>query len=338
MKKLAVYGIGSPLMDILVNIKSEELSKLKLNKGIMHIINGKKREELLSFIENKDKNLICGGDTPNTIIALANLGMPTALSGRIGNDEYGNHYRKKLKELKIISNLKEGTLPTGTSIILISEDSERTMGTYLGVCQHFNEEDIDKELISNSKYIHFTGYMWGADAQKRAVMKAIKIAKANSTGVIFDVADPFIVKNNKEDLIKLIKENVDIVFANKEESRILLDIENPEEAINKLSKLCNIAVVKIGSEGALIKQKNEQTIFIPSRRVNVIDTTGAGDNFAAGFIYGLCNNMSLQESGIFASYLASHIVSNVGAQLSEKTKKEILLNIKKGSWNYIRGG
>src|SRR3989344_1481687 len=270
MKELAVYGIGSPLMDILVNVKSEELSELNLNKGVMHLLDERKREELISFIANRDKKLTCGGDTPNTIIALANLGIPTALSGRIGKDEYGDHYKKKLEELKIISNLKEGNLPTGTSIILISEDSERTMCTHLGACQNFNKEDINEKLISNSKYIHFTGYMWGTDAQKEAVMKAIKIAKANSTKVIFDVADPFVVKNNKEDLIKLIKENVDIVFANKEESRLLLDTEDPEEAINKLSKLCKIAVIKIGSKGALVKNKNEIVIFIPSRKVNAI--------------------------------------------------------------------
>ncbi len=336
MKKIGVYGIGNPLMDILVNMNTEELRKLNLNKGVMHLVDEKRRKEILDYIEPKEKVFISGGDVPNTITALATLGIPAILSGKIGEDNFGGIYEKQLKESNVISDLKKGKLPTGSSIISISEDAERTMNTYLGACQHYNENDINEDLLKNSQYLYFTGYMWDTKSQKDSILKAIKIAKSNSIKVVFDVADPFAVKRNKEEFINLIKTCVNIVFANEEESKILLDKETPEEAIIKLSEICDIAVVKMGSQGALIKQK-EETIKIPINKVAAIDSTGAGDTFAAGFIYGLYNHFSLEESGIFASYLASQMVTIKGARFSEELKRDILSTIKNNNWNYIRG-
>lgn len=336
MEKIGVYGLGNPLIDVLVDISSQELSNLNLKKGIMHLIDEEKRTELLESIKEKEKKFICGGSAPNTIISLAMLGVPTYLSGKIGEDEFGNIYEEQLKKHNVQFNLQKTIHPTGSSIILISEDTERTMNTYLGASQHLSKLDLDEEKIKNSEYLYFTGYLWNTDSQKETVLNAINLAKENSTKIIFDVADPFVVQNNKEDFLNLIKNHANIVFANEEESKILLDIQEPKEAILKLSELCDIAVIKLGSKGSLIKEKDNDLIEIKSNKVEAVDTTGAGDTFAAGFIYGLYNQFPLRDTGIFSSYLASQIVTCKGAQFEETKKEEVLSKISQNNWNYLK--
>jgi sugar/nucleoside kinase (ribokinase family) len=334
--EMKVYGIGSPLIDILVDVTEEDIKNLGLDKGVMHLINEQKRHELLEFLDSKKKRYSCGGDCPNTIITLSNLGVSAGFGGRLGSGAFGKIYSDEFKKHNLICDLKNSSdLPTGSSIILITPDHERTMNTYLGNCRNFCVEDLEEENIKKAEYLYFTCYLWDTDCQKQAAKRAIEIAESNNIKIIFDVADPFAVKRYKSDFLRIIKEHAYLVFANKEESKILFDTDNPEIAINKMSELCAVSVVKTGSEGSLVKRYGEDIIKIPIHKVQAVDTTGAGDIYAAGFIYGLVNDFDLRRSGVFASFLASQIVSQKGAQFSEGTQKEILAHLKRGSWEFI---
>ena len=334
---LDVYGIGNPLIDILADVTEKELVELDLHKGTMHLISKDRRSEILKFIGTREKVYSCGGSCPNTMIALSAFGIKAALAGKIGNDSFGKIYEKQIAEHNIESELRYGDGATGSSIILVTPDTERTMSTYLGINKQFSKTDIDVTVIELTKYFYFTGYMWDTDLQKESILKALETAENTGTKIIFDVADPFAVNRNRDEFLTLIKDHVDIVFANREEAKILFDTEDPAKNVEKLSELCSIAIVKNGHNGSLIKTETE-LYKIPVNEVAAVDTTGAGDMYAAGFIYGLCNGFSIEDSGICASYMASGIVTTRGAQFTLEEQNRIRADLLSGTWNFTKKG
>jgi sugar/nucleoside kinase (ribokinase family) len=258
------------------------------------------------------------------MIALAAFGARTALAGKIGTDELGRIYNDRLSAHGVSSNLKTHDGPTGTSIIMVTPDSERTMNTHLGTCQHFTKEDVDYAAIEKARFFHFTGYMWDTDPQKEAVLAGIEKAKAQGTTVVFDVADPFAAERNQEKFVELIRDHVDIVFANAREAELLLDISDPKEAAQELGKHVRYAIVKAGADGSYVTEPGEPIRHIPAAPAeNIVDTTGAGDVYAAGFLFGLVRGCTAADSGAFAAYVASKIIQQVGAQFDEDSSAEI---------------
>lgn len=324
MADVDVYGIGNPLIDVLVNTSEDELSDFGLAKGTMHLIDPARGEELLASLTQKEKRYSCGGSCPNTMIALAAFGAQTALAGKIGTDDLGKIYDDRLSAHGVKSNLKTHEGPTGTSIIMVTPDSERTMNTHLGTCQHFTKDDVDYDAIEKARFFHFTGYMWDTEPQKEAVVAGIEKAKANGTTVVFDVADPFAAERNRDEFVQLIREHVDIVFANAREAELLLEISDPKEAAQELGKHVQFAIVKAGADGSFEKEQGEPIRHIPAAPAeNIVDTTGAGDVYAAGFLFGLIKDCSAADAGAFAAYVASKIIQQVGAQFDENTSAEI---------------
>jgi len=316
--KIDVSGLGNPLVDILVYIDDDFLLENKLTKGIMHLIEKNKKEYLLDKIKDKKYEISIGGSCPNTIATLSMLGLKTALTGKIGQDRFGSIFEQKTIEINVISYLIKDKGDTGTSTILITPDKERTMNTYLGVCREYKKKDLPTEMVEKSSFFHFTGFMWDTENQKQATRYAIDIAKRSGVMVVFDVADPFAVNRNREDFLRLIKDDVDIVFANAQESRILTGV-NIEKGIRKLGAICNIAVIKNGEKDTYISNYGN-IISVPSFKCNVLDTTGAGDNFSAGFIYGLIKGYSLDMCGKIASFVAAKTVEKIGAKAPENLK------------------
>ncbi len=313
--ELSVYGIGNPLIDIVVQVTEVELASLGLHKGTMHLIGEERRSELLAFIDGKKITYECGGSAPNTLVTLALFGEKVMLAGKVGRDEYGELYARRLADLSIEGELACCEAPTGTSIILVTPDSERTMNTYLGANRRFSPEDVAEDAVRESDYLYFAGYMWDTENQKNGVMKAIAAAEEAGVQVVFDLADPFAVSRNREAFLRLVREHADIVFANGEEARILFDNYDPGECAKSLGGLCSISVVKDGARGSYVFNEDRLS-HIPVRPVRALDSTGAGDTYSAGFILGLLRGLSHPEAARLASHLAGKVIRKHGAQLS----------------------
>ncbi len=321
---LRVYGVGNPLIDIITNIDEKKLERLGIHKGAMHLIDINRRKDLLKIIDTMEVEYSCGGSCPNTILTLAALGIETTLAGKVGDDDFGKIYKKQVKEHKVHDEIVVCDEPTGSSIIFITEDSERTMNTFLGANRFYQKEDIIRESIIDSDFFHFTGYMYDTPSQKEAIHIALEIAKEHNTKITFDIADVFAVGRNREGFLALIEEYADVVFANSEEARIIFDHYDPYECCKSMGKLCTTAIVKNGKLGSFISHKKELYNIPVQGPSTPLDTTGAGDIYAAGFLYGLCNHLDIRQSGYIASYLAGEIIQQRGAQFS----KEKALSIK----------
>ncbi|NLZ77324.1 MAG: adenosine kinase [Spirochaetales bacterium] len=328
-----VYGIGNPLIDIIIDARDEDIARLGIHKGTMALIDEERREELLELAEGREISYSCGGSCPNTIIALASLGVETTLAGKLGADSYATIYRERLAAFGVRDELvSTDRQKTGSTIILISEDSERSMNTFLGANRLYAEDDVSEESVKNADIFHFTGYMWDTTSQRRAIERALAIAKEHGTTVSFDVADPFAVGRYHKAFLRLIEESCDIVFANREEARILFDNYDPYECCRSMGKLCRIAIVKDGNKGSFIAHEGTIIKIPPKGTPDPVDTTGAGDVYAAGFLYAQTKGMNIESSGTIASILAGEIVTQRGAQFGEEKAKELRILLEHGGW------
>lgn len=321
---MAVYGIGNPLIDYLCFIRDEDIAALGLHKGTMNLIDQDKRQEILAYIKDKDIRYSCGGSCPNTMVTLKSLGVSTTLAGGIGCDEHGRMYSRRLEELGVGNDLVENQAPTGTSIILVTEDRERTMCTYLGANRFFDSLDVKLENARKADIFYFTGYMWDTEPQKRAIRSVLDIKKECSFKVAFDIADPFAVGRYRQTFLDIITGYADIVFANSEEARNLIDNYDAYECCKSLGKLCRTAVVKNGKKGSYVSHDGRIHQIPLYGTSNPVDTTGAGDTYAAGFLYGIEKGFGIEDSARIASFLAGEIISQLGAQFSKEKTEELI--------------
>jgi sugar/nucleoside kinase (ribokinase family) len=245
------------------------------------------------------------------MIGIAQLGGRTAFSGKIGRDEHGKIYREKLEDLGVSARLGEGDGSTGSSLILVSDDGCRTMNTYLGMGQELQVPDIDPEVIKVSKYLYLTGYLWDTESQKKAVRAALDEAKRVETKVALSLSDPFCVKRHKEDFKSLLQGYASMVFCNQEEAFTLLETDVTQEAVDIMSKWTETVVLTLGANGAIISHLG-QTYYIDPFPIRVEDTTGAGDAFAAGFLFGMTHEFSPLDSGRIGAVLAGAVIEQTG--------------------------
>lgn len=326
MNEPLIYGIGNPLIDIIINAKDKDLNNLGLDKGVMHLVEEKRQKEILSYFSELIPIYHPGGSAPNTLLACSAFGINSLITGKIGNDKFGEIYIKQAKRFGVIPALVQGDGPTGSSIIIVTPDGERTMNTHLGMCQRFSKDDLDIEKLSRSRFLYFTGYMWDTDSQKTAIKTAINFAKKNKIKIIFDVADPFVVKRNQEEFLQIIEKDIDIVFANKSELEILFNTEDYNISSSMLGKIVNTAGIKLGKKGSIVVENNTQTI-LPPRPIIAKDSTGAGDMYAAGFISSLCMGLGPIEAGKIGGFVAEEIIQQTGAQLNLNKIKELSLTL-----------
>jgi len=330
--KPTVYGIGNPLIDLNYRVKDTDISALGLTKGIMHLLDDKQRETVLKALGSEPLAFAAGGDTPNVMVNLALLGTSSAFSGKVGDDDFGLRYETRLSECGVTSGLSFGKGTTGSSIIMVHPDGERTMGTYLGMCRAFEPKDVSRPFIMQSEALFFSGYLWDTPSQKDAIQLALSTARGVHHLIIFDAADPFAVNRYRDDFLMLLDQHVDIAFANADEARGLFGSDNLETCARSLAKIVPCGAVKLGAEGAWVFL-NGELAKVPSFAVDkVVDTTGAGDSFAAGFIHGLLSRAkkpdgsfkSLHEltiddaifAGRTAAFVAAIIIGRTGPQLT----------------------
>lgn len=318
--KYDIYGIGNPIIDITIKATDEDLQKLSLDKGTMHLIDENRRSEILHYFSDEKRITYPAGSCPNTIMGAARLGANALLNGKVGIDESGTDYDKKIIEQGVISLIKKQEGTTGTSIILVTPDSQRTMNTFLGNCRKFSKQDIDADKLINSKYLYFTGYMWDTDSQKEACEHAMRLAKENDVEVVFNLADPNLVLRNKEELLKYIP-LIDILLCNEEEAFALTGNKD-EEAIRMIYKTGQTAIITLGENGSIIMCK-EEICRVSAFKVIPIDSTGAGDMFAAGLLFGLTQGYPIQKAATLGSFLASRIVIQNGTKINDSVLNEV---------------
>ncbi|MBW2989681.1 adenosine kinase [Candidatus Woesearchaeota archaeon] len=320
-----VVSIGNPLMDILIETEESFLKELGMVKGNMHLLDEKGIEEVEKKLDKNNIKLAPGGSEANTLSALSMLGHKTVYFGKVGMDSLGEEYHNKLIENGVMSRIIKVDGMTGRAVTFITPDSERTFATHLGVSTLLEDNEINEADIIEARFLHLTGYVLDGEKTRNAAMMAMEIAKNNNVSICLDLADPNIIKRNQGLLKSIIMDYADIVIANELEAESFTG-KKAKEAVDELSKMADIAVVKLGKEGSLIKSRGS-LIEVKGFDANAVDTTGAGDIYTAGFLYGLLNDLSLETSGKIASFIASKVVQVKGARL-EKMPREGIDKIK----------
>lgn len=309
-KDLDVYGIGNAIVDVQFNVTEKELVDIGLEKAGMTLVGAKQQLATLEALSQNAVNTASGGSGANTVIAMAQLGSKVAYGCIVANDGYGRAYLRDMKVLSVeVNNEPIDNENTGSCLVLITPDAERTMSTSLGVSARFAKEHISEALILRSKWLYIEGYLLSSPSGTEAALLAVEYAKAHGTKIAITFSDKFIVENFGEGLRKIVND-ADLIFANKTEAISYYATED----LTEIAKLLPFGVVTLSEQGALVCNEGN-VVKIKPFPVTAVDDTGAGDMFAGGFLYGLCQGLSLEKSGEIACYLASKVVSQLGPRL-----------------------
>ena len=311
MKK--ILGMGNALVDVLVKIDNDGLlDKFALPKGSMQLVDKTKSTNIISALQELDFEVASGGSAANTINGLANLGISAGYIGKIHDDKYGAIFRQDMTDKGIEAILFEGGQDTGIATTLISEDSQRTFATYLGAAVELSAQDLKPSYFQAYDYLHIEGYLV---QNHELIESAVLLAKDSGLKVSMDLASYNIVEANLEFLIDLVSKHVDIVFANEEESKSFTG-KSPEAALIAISEMCEIAVVKVGAKGSMVKHGDE-VFSSEAIQANPVDTTGAGDLYASGFLYGLAHDLPLNKCASIGGVLAGNVIEVVGPKMNK---------------------
>jgi sugar/nucleoside kinase (ribokinase family) len=309
--KLRILGIGNALVDVMTKLDDDSiLQKFSLPKGSMQLVDDQKSQTVKDNTRDLERVMASGGSAANTINGLAMLGMNTGFIGSIGNDELGYFFDNDMKHAGIATMLIKRMSVTGTAVALVSPDSERTFATHLGAAVELDADDLVPEQFEGYDILYLEGYLI---INRALVEKACSLAKEKNMKVALDLASYNVVEANSEAFRAVIDKYVDILFANEDEARAFTGME-PELALQEISKNCETTVIKVGGEGSWIK-RGEEIIKIEARESKVKDTTGAGDLYASGFLYGYANGDDLETSGLYGSVLAGNVIEIVGARM-----------------------
>lgn len=321
---MKILGIGNALVDVIVPLENDNLlEKLQLPRGSMQLIFDDRLPEIEAAVANLDLELASGGSAANTTHGLAALGLETAFIGSISRDSYGNFFEKDLIEKGILPKLRYSETPTGRAHAFVSADSERTFGTYLGAALELGPEHLSPEMFEGYDWLYIEGYL----VQNHALIEtAVRMAKDAGLKIALDLASYNVVEDNKEFLIGLLKNYVDLVFANEEESKAISGKE-PEEALRILSAWCEEALVKIGKDGSLLLSDGE-VLKVEPVQAKPIDTSGAGDLYAAGYLYGKSKGLSAYRCGQIGSVLSGKVIEFLGPKLPLSAWADVLAKIK----------
>ncbi|MDD2797434.1 MAG: adenosine kinase [Bacteroidales bacterium] len=310
---MRVLGMGNALVDILAKLESDDsLQVMGLPKGSMQLINEDELLKILDSIKIFDTYHASGGSAGNAVRGLAELGVHAGFIGKTGSDYYGKFYEEDLRKSHVVPHLLEDTLASGCAMGMISPDGERTFATYLGAASNLQAEDLSEEMFAGYEYFHIEGYLV---QNPELIRKACRLAKAAGSKISLDMASYNIVESNHDFFKELLTEYTDIVFANEEEAYAYTQAE-PEEAVKMLGALCEIAIVKVGSKGSLIMRGDEIAV-VGVDKYKCLDTTGAGDLYAAGFLYGLIHKQSLEICGKIGSILAGNVIEIMGTKMEK---------------------
>ena len=309
---MKILGIGNAIVDVICKVDESFITENRLTKSTMKLIFDENEfKKLLSNL--KIEKTVSGGSVANSIVGLSQLGNKVGFIGKINDDDFGIKYEEGLKKenVEYFYSKKKEELPTGTCLILITPDSERTMCTFLGTAGKINENDVDVNAVKNSKITFLEGYLWDEGDPKSAFDKAIQ----NSNKVAMSLSDLFCVERHKPHFLDLVKNKLDITFANEQEIMSLIDVKNFDEVISFSKNLGKLIVLTRGEKGSVAINGDEIIECGIQKNLNIVDLTGAGDLFAAGFLHGVVNNLFVKESLEKGTEMSSKVIQQIGARL-----------------------
>ena len=316
-----VVGIGNALMDVLVSLESDSvLDKFSLKRGSMSLVDNTLQDSISDSVSGCAKSFSLGGSVGNTIRAMAKFGCSVGFIGKVGGDDMGDKFRGALTDLSVEPFILRGENPSGRCLSLISKDGERTMVTYLGAAIEMSGDEVVDGFLRGYDYIHIEGYLV---QDHNLILQTAKLAKECGLKISIDLASFNVVEENLEFLQMLVRDYVDILFANEDETRAFTGEVDPEAGLELISTMCGITVVKVGLGGAYIKSGAEKLHVGVLEAAKRVDTTGAGDYYASGFLTGLCEGLTLRECGTLGAITAGKVIEVIGTTLDESVWAEI---------------
>ena len=308
---MKILGIGNAIVDVICKIENKFITENNLTKSTMKLVDENEFKKLLSTL--KIEETVSGGSVANSIVGLSQLGDNVGFIGKVSDDDLGQKYEEGLKKenVKFFYSKKKEKIPTGTCLILITPDSERTMVTFLGTAGKISENDIDTKAVKSSEILFLEGYLWDEGDPKKAFEKAIN----NSNKVAMSLSDLFCVERHKPHFLELVKNKLDITFANEQEIMSLINVDKFDDVIDFAKEIDKLIVITRGDKGAVAVNKNEIVECAAKKNLKIKDLTGAGDLFAGGFLHGLINKKSTRESLEIGTEMSSKVIQIIGARL-----------------------
>ena len=310
---MKILGIGNAIVDVICKVDDKFIAQNNLTKSTMKLVDQAEFQKLLSTL--KIEETVSGGSVANSMVGLSQLGNEVGFIGKVNDDNLGKKYEEGLKKekVKFFYSKKKENIPTGTCLILITPDSERTMVTFLGTAGKINENDIDTRAVKNSEILFLEGYLWDEGEPKKAFEKAIN----NSNKIAMSLSDLFCVERHKPHFLELVKNKLDITFANEQEIRSLIGVEEFDQVINFAKEINKLIIITRGEKGAVAVDKTEVFECSAKKNIKIKDLTGAGDLFAGGFLHGLINNKTTKESLEIGTEMSTKVIQIIGARLSK---------------------
>tara|TARA_E500000075_G_scaffold129410_1_gene137116 strand:- start:15 stop:944 length:930 start_codon:yes stop_codon:yes gene_type:complete len=309
---MKILGIGNAIVDVICKVEDKFITQNNLTKSTMKLVNEAEFKKILFSLKIEES--VSGGSVANSIVGLSQLGNKVGFIGKVSDDKLGNKYEEGLKKENVdfFYSKKKEEIPTGTCLILITPDSERTMITFLGTAGKISEKDIDVDAIKKSEILFLEGYLWDEGEPKKAFEKAIQY----SNKVAMSLSDLFCVERHKNHFLELVKNKLDITFANEQEIISLINAKNIEEVVNFAKEIDKLIVVTRGEKGALAVNEGKVVECSAKKNLKIKDLTGAGDLFAGGFLHGLTNNKSTKECLEIGTEMSSKVIQIIGARLN----------------------
>jgi sugar/nucleoside kinase (ribokinase family) len=312
-----VFGVGNAIVDIQLQIDESFLNQIGVAKGLMTLVEAEQQVEVLAALAGRTTHRCSGGSACNTVVGVADLGGTAAYACKTADDELGRFYVEDLRKVGVGVPVAAGAGTTGTSVILITPDAQRTMLTHLGISSTLAPADLPEHEIAKAEYLYVEGYLFPGDSTRATALRAIDIAKQHGVKVALTISDPFVINLQRDLLWELIKGPVDLLFANLEESRALTGEHDPIEAARRIHQHATNVALTLGADGSLLMH-GDKVFPVEPVRTTAVDTTGAGDMYAAGVLYGLTHGLSWQQAGHLGSHAAARIVSQLGARFDRR--------------------
>jgi hypothetical protein len=316
-----VYGVGNSLVDIQARVSDEVVTQVGYHKGVMTLVDEAAQHRVLRALDGAPLSRCAGGSAANTVIALADFGGKAAYAGKVAGDPLGRFFLQDMRKIGVSIDVPVAEGDTGTCVILITADAQRTMLTHLGVSASLGPQDVSEDAIRNAKYVYVEGYLFGGEPTRSAALRTMELAKRNGVKVAFTVSDPFLISAHRDEFWKLIEGPVDLLFCNLEEARSLTGRHDPVDCAIEIHRHAENVALTLGSDGSLLMHEG-QVIPVEGVPAKAIDTTGAGDMYAGALLYGITNGLSWKDAGHLASHAAARIVEQLGARLQRRFSKE----------------